>query len=314
MIVTVGRGRRAGAVLIVAALVAVACDRVPWARQPAPPPPPAAAPMAAAPPEAAAKAWFTPSPQQQPGMHLAYTHAVELQVGGGALRAHFTAARDRCLNSPALHCLMLHASIARPQTYDGRPATEAASLQVRLPHDQVTPFASALTDALPGEKAGLVRVLSQSTDAEDLSRPVADVAQRTTQLSDYLASLKALGGRLTISVSDLVKIAGETAQAQSQIEAAQAEQRDLSLRVDTESLNVSFAEPAPPVVVQDPIDQTWSQATDILRTNAAAVLQVSIAVLPWLPLALLGLLLLPLLRRLIFGRRPRAAPEVRVVS
>ena len=297
-----------------AALAVTACDRLPWTR-PSPSATTLAAPVGARMEEGApAKTWFTPSPQQ-PGVHLAYTHTINLQVGGGALPAHFTAARDRCLQTPALHCILLHASLgSAPLAYGGSPATQTAELQLRLPHDQVAPFANALTDALPGEKAGLVRVTGQSTDAEDLGRPLADVAQRTTQLSDYLASLKALGARLTISVSDLVKIAGETAQAQSQIEAVQAEQRNLSLRVDTEALNVSFSEPAPVIVAQDPIDETLSQASSIFRASAAQVLQVSIAALPWLPVLLVVVLLLALSQRLIFGRRRRAAPEVRVVS
>ena len=269
--------------------------------------------------DASAKPWFTPSPHQQPGVHLAYTHDIELQAGGAALRAHFTAARDRCLDSPALHCILLHAAISTPPANDGKPGLQTASLQLRLPHDQVAPFANALTEALPGETAGLVRVLSQSTDAEDLGRPIADVAQRTTQLSDYLASLKALGARLTISVSDLVKIAGETAQAQSQIEAGQAEQRDLSLRVDTEALNIGFSQPAPVVVAPDPVDQTWADASSTFRASAAQVLQVSIAALPWLPVLLVVVLLLAASNRLIFGRRRPAfarpaSPEVRVIS
>ena len=301
--------------LVLGATLAVpACDRLPWARTP--PADTLAAPAATRIREdRSAKPWFTPSPPQSPGVHLAYTHAVSLQVGGGALGRHFTAARDRCLNTPALHCILLHASLDAVRPNDvGAPATQSADLRLRLPHDQIAPFANALTDALPGETAGLARVLGQSTDAEDLSQPVRDVAQRTAQLSDYLASLKTLGGRLTISVSDLVKIAGETAQAQSQIEAVQAEQRALSLRVDTEALDVSFIEPAPAVAAPDPVNETWSQASATFRASAAQVLQVSIGALPWLPVLLVVVLLLALSHRLIFGRRRRAPPVVRVVS
>ena len=260
---------------------------------------------------AASRSWFTASPQLQPGMHLAYSHTVTLQVGGAALRAHFTTARDRCLNTPALHCILLHASLdTAPVTYGVQPSTQTASLELRLPHDQIAPYANALTDALPGEAPELVHVLRQSTDAQDLGQPIADAGQRTTQLSDYLSSLKALGSRLTISVSDLVKIAGETAQAQSQIEASQAEQRELSLRVDTELLEVSFSEPVPPPAVQDPIDQTLSDANAIFRASAAQVLQFTVAALPWVPVALVGLLLLALCRRVVFGRRIRPGPQV----
>lgn len=293
-------------------LLAGSCDRQPPARRFAAMRAEAAsAPMAAAP---AGRPWFRAAPAQGPGMHLAYAHAVGLEIGGGVLAAHFAAARDRCLTTPALHCLLLRADLNTPVAVPAEdaavspppPPAQSASLQLRLPHDQVAAYANALTDALPGERAGLVRVVHQSTTAEDLGRPLADVGQRVAQLQDYLASLKALGGRLTISVSDLVKIAGETAQAQTQIEQAQAEQRDLALRVDTELLDVDFQERAAPAVTPDPVQAVRDDALAILRANVAEALRVAIGALPWVPVAGVGLLVLWVVRVLVFGRRRRS--------
>ncbi len=269
---------------------------------------------AAAAAPAQAKAFFQGAAQQAPGMHLAYTHAIGLEVGGGALAAHFNAARDRCLNMPALHCLLLQSEIDTPSVAgDGagpvggeRALQGTASLRVRLPHDQVVGFANALADALPGERPGLVRVLRQSTTAEDLGRPITDVNQRVSQLQDYLTSLKALGSRLTISVSDLVKIASETAQAQTQIEAAQAEQRDLAQRVDTEELDIDFQSAEPALPPKDPIDQVVADSQEILHENEADALRFAIAALPWVPVGFAGLIVLWIARRLIFGARRRA--------
>ena len=290
------------AMLATVALLASSCDRHPAGAASPPPPAQAAAPA----PSGESRAWFTPSPQQAPGVRLAYSHSIGLQVGGGALRAHFSAARDRCLNTAALHCLLLEASFNAPAGAPGGTAPQSAEMRVRLPHDQVAPFANALTERLPGEPAGLVRIVRQSTTAEDLSRPTADVAQRVTQLTDYLSSLKALGARLTISVSDLVTIARETAQAQSQIESVQAEQRDLAQRVDTEELAIAFEEtPSLPAAAQDPVVETWSHAGTIFRQSVAEALDVGIQAIPWLPFALAGVVLLALLRLAIFGRRHR---------
>ncbi len=279
------------------------CDR-----HAAPPAPAAFAPTppapAAAPEEQARTPWFTPAPQQGPDMHMAYTHAVTLEVAEGALPAHFTAARDRCLAPSPLHCLLLHAELGAGGSYR-RPPQVSAALRVRLPHDQVAAYANALTAPLPGEAPGLVRVLRQSTTAEDLGRPVADVAQRVAQLSQYLASLKALGGRLTISVSDLVKIASETAQAQTEIETAQAQQRSLALQVDTEELDVDF-EPQPPHATPvDPVSKVLDDSQEVLRQNAADALAFGIAAVPWIPVGLVGLILLAILRRVVVGRRAR---------
>jgi hypothetical protein len=275
---------------------------------------------AAAPAPQQVKAFFRGAAQQAPGLHLAYTHTIGVEIGGGALAAHFSAARDRCLNTPALHCLLLQSEISTPTPAsdgagplgDERPSAASASLRVRLPHDQVTAFANSLTDTLPGEKPGLVRVLRQSTTAQDLNQPITDVNQRVAQLQDYLASLKALGSRLTISVSDLVKIASETAQAQTQIEAAQAEQRDLTLRVDTEELDIDFQAAQPTAAPQNPIDQVLADSQNILHQNEAEALRFAIAALPWVPVGFAGLIVLWIARRLIFGARRR--PVVATVT
>lgn len=248
---------------------------------------------------------FAPAPPQPAGMHLAFVHAIGLQVAAGALPAHFAAARDRCVGTPALHCLLLAASLDTPGSAQDGPGLSSAHLQLRLPHDQVAPFANALTAPLPGERAGSVQVLRQSVTAEDLGRPIQDAAQRIAQLTDYLASLKTLGSRLTISVSDLVKIASETAQAQTQMEEIQAQARDLALRVDTEELDIDMMPLAAAVQPADPIAGVLDGARASLRANAAEALRTAIAALAWTPLAVLGLLALWIIRAIVAPRRAR---------
>ena len=303
--------RAVGACLALLCLLA-ACDRKPSAIQAVRHAGPAAF-AAAAPARFAAKSatpaaqtWFTEGAPQGAALNLAYSHQVGLQVAGGALTAHFDAARDRCLNTAALHCILLNADFSTVPQY-GTPESpnprHEGSLSLRLPHDQIAGYAASLTAPLPGEPAGLVTVIRQSMSAEDLSQPVADIGQRVAQLQSYLASLKSLGERLTIGVSDLVKIAGETAQTQTEIEAAQAEQRNLSLRVTTETLDIAFSEPTPPPPTPDPIAESWTNARDTFARSTAAALDVAIAAIPWIPLAILGLILLWMIRILLFGQR-----------
>jgi hypothetical protein len=296
--------RRAALGLLLLASVLAACDRTP--KRPAAPAARFAAAKEAAPPPPA-QAWFTQATAQGAALGLAYTHAVGLEVSGGAIGAHFNAARDRCLNTPTLQCILLRAEFGTVPAY-GEPAGGAlrsqGSLALRLPHDQIAGFAASLTAPLAGEQAGLVRVIRQSMTAEDLSQPIADTGQRVAQLQSYLASLKALGDRLTIGVGDLVKIAGETARTQTEIEAAQAEQRNLARQVNTEELDISFEEPAPPSPpAPDPITQSWSSAQDTLDRNVAVALDAGIAAIPWIPFAGVGLALLWLMRVVVFGKR-----------
>ncbi len=245
--------------------------------------------------------------QRGDGLHLAYTHEIGLELPGAVLAAHFAAAQDRCLKDASLHCLLLHAEIGAPQSVyqDGGMVVQSASLRVRLPHDQVAGFAAGLTAALPGEAAGSVLVTRQSTSADDLGQPVADAAQRVAQLSEYLASLKVLGARLTISVADQVKIAEETARTQTQMEEAQARQRELALRVDTEEVDVGFSARVAAVAAVDPITGVLAEAPARLRTSAAEALAFAIEALPWVPVGILWVLVLWVVRVLVFGRRRR---------
>jgi hypothetical protein len=303
---------RAACVTLALAFVLAACDRKPRAVPMAPAPAmaaPGGARFAAAKTAGLAdKSWFTEGAAAGAALNLAYTHEVGLQVASGAIAAHFNAARDRCLNTPGLHCILLRADFGTSPA-DGPDATtppqHQGSLSLRLPHDQIAAYAASLTNPLPGEAAGLVTVTHQTMSAEDLSQPVADIGQRVAQLQSYLASLKSLGERLTIGVGDLVKIAGETAQTQTEIEAAQAEQRNLALRVTTETLDIDFTEPAPPAPKPDPIAETWAAARDIFALNVANALSVAIAAIPWIPLAIFGLILLWIIRMLLFGARRR---------
>ena len=258
-------------------------------------------------PEAAGEAPLIKA-QAGAGLHLAYTHEIGLELPGKLLVAHFDAARDRCANDAALHCLLMHAEIgpsraAYTQQAPGPPRT--ASLQVRLSHDLVTDFAASLTRSLPGEAAGVVRVVRQASTADDLGQPVADAGQVVAQLTSYLAALKVLGARLTISVSDQVKVAEETARAQTQLEEAQARQRELALRVDTEEVDVVFTAARPVVQAADPVTQVLAGAQDSLRRNAAEALAFGIAAVPWVPVGIAGLLLLWVVRRVMFGRSVR---------
>jgi hypothetical protein len=258
------------------------------------------------PPPIAGKILFRASSAQPAGLHLAYHHEIGLALPAASLRRHFTAARDRCTNDAALHCILLAASLdagARAAAPDGD--APSALLRLRLPHDQLANFANALTDPLPGERSDVVAVVRQSTTADDLSRPIEDAARRLAQLSDYRARLNALAARPDTKVDDLVKIASELSQVQSEIESAQAQQRDLGLQVDTEALDIDFST-ARQDVAFSPVSQAWSRAGETFWQSVAAAIDFTIAAVPWLPLVALGVLALGLVRRAVSGRRTAA--------
>jgi hypothetical protein len=233
---------------------------------------------------------------------LAYTHQIGLEIEPAAVRSHFAAARDRCLNDATLHCILLNATIGQDQSGFERDEThQSGQLRMRLLREQVARYANALTNPLPGEQAGMVHVVQQSTMAEDLSRPIEDTVRRMAQLADYRDRLTALAARAATHVDDLVKIAGELSQVQSKIEAAQAEQRDLGLRVATEELDVDF-NAARREDALDPLRHAWIHSREIFWRSVADALEFAITAVPWLPLLGLALLAIRFVRRLVFGK------------
>jgi len=254
-------------------------------------------------------AWFAGAPRQGAGMHLAYKHAIGIAVERDSLPRHFAAVRDRCANEIALHCVLLSASTVGDgaDNDEGEGAGPRASLHLRLPHELIVPFVNSLTDPLPGESPGLAQVRRQSTTAEDLGQPIADVTRRLAQLTNYRDRLQALAARTDIHVDDLIKIASEMSQVQTQLEAADAEQRELAQRVDTEELDIAFEEPVGQRAL-DAVSNAWVRAAETFDGSMASAIEFSIAAVPWLPLVALLVVAARMIRRFVFGGvRPRRA-------
>ncbi|WP_245257803.1 DUF4349 domain-containing protein [Methylobacterium sp. 88A] len=229
---------------------------------------------------------------------LAYTHELTIGLPPQRVNAHFEAARDRCLNEAARKCVLVAASIDDGRRPAGRPQ---AQVQVRLPHESVAPFMAFVTSPLPGEATGDVVLRSQSTRADDLTDAIEDGGRRLAQLTAYRARLDAIAARPDPRVEDLIRIAQELAQVQSQIEEADAKQRGLSQRVDTELVSVAMRSDEARAGTLAPVEEAWDQAGQTFGASAGSALRFFVAGLPWLPLVLIGVLLL----RALWRRRGR---------
>lgn len=251
----------------------VACD------PPPPPPAPAVAKMAMAAPAPLGAA-------AQNGAKLAYSHNLTMQMPDSSIQPRFDRARDLCLQSATLHCILRNASLTMGQPNILLPTS--ASLSVRLPHDQVTPFINGLLAAVPGDLAAAT-VTARSTQADDLTKALVDVGERQKQLLDYRDRLLALEKIPDAKVDDLIKIASEISGVQSRLEAIAAEQATLNERVDTEEVDVRLvAEPAVRGVLA-PVAKVWLEAGELLGNSVANALRFVIQVLPWLPVVAVGL-------------------------
>ncbi len=290
-----GRHRLACALLPALALLAGCSDRAERNRAEGPPP---AAPFA----EVARQ----DSRAQENGPKLAYRHDITVALAPDRVAPHFAAARDRCLTDAALTCTLLQSSI-RGGSGTSQPQ---ATVQVRLAHASVAAFVAAATAPLPGETADDVVLQDQATRAEDLTRALADTVRRLAQLNDYRTRLTALSEKSDNRAEDLIKIASELAQVQSQIEEVDGERRGLDERVDTEIVTVNYRATRAQAGAFAPVQEVWARSGPIFGQSAASALRFAVASLPWLPVALVGLLLLRWVWRL--RRRRRRPARLRI--
>ncbi|WP_287031797.1 DUF4349 domain-containing protein, partial [Methylobacterium sp. CG08_land_8_20_14_0_20_71_15] len=222
-------------------------------------------------------------------VQLAYRHSLTIGLRSDRVAARFAAARDRCNGEAEKGCVLLESSLSEGRGPSGRPS---ASLQVRLPHDAVAPYVAFVTAPLPGEAAGDVVVRDQSTRADDVTRVIQDGTRRIAQLGDYRAKLTALSERPDISVESLIKVADELAKVQSQIEEAEAAQRGVRQRVETEIVTISLRSDETRTGPFAPVSDAWAQSGRILGESAGTALRVAVASLPWIPLVLIVFLIL----------------------
>ncbi len=226
---------------------------------------------------------------------FSYSHYLGLVMNHDAVKARFEWARDKCLNDRALNCKLITASISS----GGYPGEEA-SLVVALPHDKVALFEKSLLQPLPQDGAQKVTVQSRSTSAENVTTEASDNHRKVAQLTAYRDRLAALSKRRDLSVADLMKVEAELSKVESDLDAALAQNRDVSERIAREQLTVSLNETQP-----SPIMGTLNNAGDALTESTASALDFLIRALPWLPIIGVGILLISWLWRLV--RRKKAA-------
>jgi len=231
------------------------------------------------------RAMMAAAPGVVGGAKLAYRHQVSLQMAEANIQPRFDRARDLCLANAELHCVLQSATLTVGDPHGLQRTT--ASLVVRLPHDQVGVFYDHLLAPLPGEATAAV-VTSRSTQADDLTKAIVDIGQRQKQLIDYRDRLLVLAKIPDAKVDDLVKIAGELSNVQSNIEAITGEKVALDERVANEVIDVNLHTDPGTIGMFTPVATVWKQAGQVFGNSASRTLRFAIEALPWLPLWAIG--------------------------
>jgi hypothetical protein len=221
---------------------------------------------------------------------LAYEHRVSISVAGSEMDARIQEARTACDEARFGPCELLEIEQRQGDWPSGK-------LVLRVAPEAVEPFVQHAA------KAG--RIGSRSTQAQDLSREVADTAQEMQRLQARRAELLAFRERQDLAVADMLALANEIATVDTQRRALEQQAAASGRRIATNLLTLEWSSYG--------TGSGWSQVGDALADagdTAIEGLAESISYLAMLIPALLLAFPLALLWRAAWRRatKPRGGP------
>jgi Domain of unknown function (DUF4349) len=237
---------------------------------------------------------------------FSYTHMLTLLMPHMGVEPRYARARDRCLHDTALNCKLVSSSLDKEDV-----GGYSAQLVVAVPHEKVAGYEKGLAAPVAGEKPGDAAIIASSTTAQNVTQEASAAGRKTAQLSDYRDRLLGLLKRPNLSVDDLIKVEGELAKTQSDLDDALAQKTDVDDRVAREQITISLNERVAAAGPFQPIANVWRNAAATLAESAANMLEFVIAYIPWLPLMVAALFVVRWFWRIARRRAPvaRSAPE-----
>ncbi|NVN42874.1 DUF4349 domain-containing protein [Asaia siamensis] len=217
--------------------------------------------------------------------NIAYEHSLALRVSADKVGAHLATLRDYCLAQQG--CELVSASEDAEDQNEGSD-NRSARLSARLPHDKVEDFLKIAAAPLAGETVDAVVTQSLRTSERDLNREVTDVDRRLAQMTAYRDRLEVLEAQSAGKTDDLIKVAKELSEAQSTLERALKEKKDLSRQVDTEEVDVTYRSARENL---GPLRQRWKDSGALFSETLADLWDFLIQAVVWAPLAIIGLLI-----------------------
>ncbi|HEX4533589.1 MAG TPA: DUF4349 domain-containing protein [Rhizomicrobium sp.] len=208
---------------------------------------------------------------------FSYSHTLSLAVTHSAVKTHFDNAQTRCVKDAALSCKLISASLSSADDADVYGGGTNATLIVALPHNKVAEFESYIL-------VGGVSVVSRSTSAENVTQEASDADRKIAQLTDYRDRLTELSKRPNLTVDETIRIVGELSKAQSDLDDASSQKRNIKQRVATERLSIFFSEKPGLDGAFSPVGRVWVTGIQLFGQSAANALQFLIQVIPWLPI------------------------------
>ena len=212
---------------------------------------------------------------RKPDGTLAYTHEIQIEVSRAHLAAQLEIVKSACISDKEESCTILNINSSND------PYVPHGYISMRLAPSNVDGMVN-----LAGQHG---KIASQSTSAEDLAPQLTDAAQRLSTLNSYRDKLNGLMTKREMPAIELVTIARELSDTQTQIESLSRTHAELKHRIDTDLLNITFAVPTEEYRDQQtPIKDSIHSFGEHFRSAISGVIDFFAYILPWIPVLLLG--------------------------
>jgi hypothetical protein len=212
---------------------------------------------------------------------LAYEHSVAIELDGKLLPDRLREIESACAAGKPAECTVLEVSLrSRKDVYSGL-------IKMRIAPQGVD---STIEAASLGGK-----LMSRSTQAEDLAQPIADTQQQLALMTTHRDRLAEIMKSKDLKIEQLITVSKELATVQTQIDALGTQQAQLRRRVDTDLLTIHLSPPDGAYQSQQtPIRDALRVFGSNFRDAVSQVITFIAFLLPWLVILLPALLLLRL--------------------
>lgn len=221
---------------------------------------------------------------------LAYEHDVDIRLDAERIPQKVQAVRAACESSKFGACLVLEVRQSGGRYAEG-------SLTVRAEPKAIEPLIAAAGE---GGDIG-----DRRTHAEDLAVAVRDNTMLQDRLRKQHARLLEFQGRTDLKVAEMIALAEQIAQVESQLEAAEREGATHKRRIETQLLTLSFS-PSATEEQRSEIAAAFRDSGDVMAASAGAVIRI---VAGLIPVAIAFAFAIWLLRRLWRWRRRKKTTE-----
>ena len=203
--------------------------------------------------------------------YLAYQHNVVVDVDFKSIATLHAKLIERCNNDTEHQCVVLRSNL-QLKTY------ARSDIRLKLLPSGVAAYLTVLGDS--------GNIVSQSSEAEDLTDAIVDNQKRLDMLQKHRTRLEQLEAREDVDIDALLKIATEISRVQSELEFALGKEQKLASRVENDILNIQLSS-SQSVSALGVIGLSLKSFSDDMAYAVADVIYFIASIIPWLPLFVL---------------------------